>query len=256
MGTDSRAEARARIRPYVDRARSFSGWSLGDMASERVGPPLPWNYEQRASVLLTRAASVLDMGTGGGEVFGELCQGHRGRAVATEPWDVNAPIAAKRLSPLGVATVRCQSMTLPFRSSIFELVLNRHEELDPWEVVRLLAPGGRILTQQVGRNNWRELRRFFPRMSDFGPLFERYIAGFRAAGLSIVQAQSFDTQEAFRDVGQLAYMLCVAPWEIPDFSPLNHDLDALMEIDRTLRTENGIVLTESRFLIEAERIVG
>ena len=93
-------------------------------------------------------------------------------------------------------------------------------------------------------------------MSDFGPLFERYIAGFRAAGLSIVQAQSFDTQEAFRDVGQLAYMLCVAPWEIPDFSPLEDDLDALIEIDRTLRTEKGIVLTESRFLIEAERTNG
>ena len=256
MGIDSRAEARARIRPFVDRARSFSGWNFGDMASERVGPPLPWNYEQRASELLTGAASVLDMGTGGGEVFGELVQVYRGRAVASEEWEVNAPIAAKRLSPLGVATVRSRSANLPFRSGVFELVLNRHEELDPLEVARVLAPRGRILIQQVGRNNWRELRRFFPRMSDFGPLFEKYIAGFQAAGLSIVQAERFDTQEAFRDVGQIAYMLCVAPWEIPDFSPLEHDLDALIEVDRTLRTGKGIVLTQSRFLIEAERTVG
>jgi len=51
--------------------------------------------------------------------------------VATEPWEVNAPVAAKRLGARGIPVVRANSLRLPFRDEQFDLVLNRHEELDP-----------------------------------------------------------------------------------------------------------------------------
>ena len=62
-----------------------------------------------------------------------------------------------RLSAIGAPVVHASSLHLPFGAGAFELVLNRHEELDPAEVARILAPGGRFLTQQVGSDNWREL---------------------------------------------------------------------------------------------------
>src|SRR5439155_23454313 len=124
--------------------------------TDRPGPP--WDYEGRARELLARATRALDIGTGAGELFAGLCNGYRGRAVASEPWNVNAPIAKRRLSPLGIEVVHCASLHLPFQDGVFDLVIDRHEEMDPDEVHRVLEPGGLVLTQQVGRNEWTELR--------------------------------------------------------------------------------------------------
>ena len=112
---------------------------------------------------MAQARSVLDLGTGAGELFAELCAGYHGRAIASEPWAVNAPIAKRRLSRLEVEVVRAHSLRLPFQSGAFDLVLDRHEELDPDEVHRVLRRGGSLLTQQIGQNEWEELRPFFPR---------------------------------------------------------------------------------------------
>ncbi len=202
---------------------------------------------------MAHSSSALDLGTGGGELFAELCKGHHARAVASEPWDVNAPIAKRRLSPLGVEVLRAQSLHLPFRDGVFDLVLDRHEEMDPKEVHRVLEPGGSVLTQQVGRNEWNELRQHFPRMQDFGPLFDQYARGFRQAGMTIARAETRDIRVAYRGLGELVYLLCVSPWTIPDFDPLERDLAPLLRAEDRLTTPDGLVLTESRFIIEARK---
>src|SRR5947199_9888535 len=117
------------------------------------------------------------MGTGGGELFDALTASFFGRTVATEPWSVNAPIAAARLRPRGIAEVRCGSLQLPFRPAIFDLVLNRHAELDPAEVARAITLVGSVLTQHVGRCRWRKHWPFFPRLQDFAYLFHSYEHG-------------------------------------------------------------------------------
>ncbi len=213
-------DARERIRPFVERARRFSGWRLVPFAPTPIEPAEPWSYSGRAAELLQGAKDVLDLGTGGGEVFESLCSSFTGRAIATEPWSVNAPVAAARLRPHGTEVVQCSSLRLPFRDSRFDVVLVRHEELDPSETARVLAPGGRLLTQQTGVDRWQELRPFFPRMKDPGDLFPRYRRGLQEAGLAIVQARS------------------------------HGDLAALLRAEESLSTNGGIVLTESLFLLE------
>src|SRR5947208_15764013 len=128
--------ARNRIRPFVERARQFSGWRLDEFDPKPLEPPPPWDYETRAVELIRASNSVLDMGTGGGELFDALTASFFGRAVATEPWSVNAPIAATRLRPRGIAVVRCGSLKLPFRPVRCELVLNRHDSSDASDIVR------------------------------------------------------------------------------------------------------------------------
>ena len=154
-------EARlAELRPYVDKARRMKGWSL-DTQTASLGPETPWNYDERARELLTGAGVVLDMGTGGGERFSRICDGYDARAVATEAWPPNVPVAAARLAPLGISLLHAHGLSLPLADGSIDLVLNRHEELDPGDVAKFLAPGGRVLTQQIGRNHWRELRTVF-----------------------------------------------------------------------------------------------
>ena len=153
---------------------------------------------------------------------------------------------------MGVAVVHASGLQLPFSDECFDLVLNRHEELGPAEVARVLALEGQILTQQVARSNWQELRDYFPRMHDFGPFFERYQAGLRSGGLTVTRAETHDAHEAYSTLGDMVYMLTVGSWTIPGFD-LAQDLDALLALERGLRREEGIVLTKSRFVIEAHK---
>jgi len=245
------AEARERLRPYVKKAKGFTGW-MAYVHSRRLGPERPWDYMARAKKLVAAASVILDIGTGGGERFGEIIAGYGKRSVATEEWEVNAPIAATHLRPLGADTVRCQSLHLPFTRASFDLVLDRHEELDPAEVTRILRPGATVLTQQVWQH-WRELSRFFPRRSNYGDHFHLYQEGFRAAGLAVVDARTSVVPAAYEGLGDFVYMLCIAPWEIPGFDPLGADLEALLDLERELTTTDGLVLSDGSYVIEARK---
>ncbi|HLG11615.1 MAG TPA: hypothetical protein VI876_07645 [Dehalococcoidia bacterium] len=249
MTTETLDQARERLRPYVERARAFTGWTAY-VHNRPLGSPQPWDYMRRARELMTAATSVLDMGTDGGERFGELLQGYRGRAVATEEWHVNVPIATQHLRPMSSALVWCQSLHLPFVDGAFDLVLNRHEELDPRDVTRVLLPGGRLLTEQVWRH-WRELGRFIPRTTEFGDHFHTYQDGLRANGLRIADAREHEVPAAYDSLGDFVFMLCITPWTIPDFEPLGADLDALLRLERELTTPDGLVLSDGAYIIEA-----
>jgi len=246
-----RARALTELQPSIERARVFSGWAFDDMRIRRLGPPLPWDYEALARDYARRARSVLDLGTGGGEVLSRIVAGIDARVVATEEWHVNAPIAAERLRPLGVSVVRTDSTRLPLRASSFDLIIDRHEALDPADVARVLAPGGTVITQQCGPDDWPELGRYL-RKHVFDDHFNLYQQGFAAAGLIIDDARWHEERVAFATLGDLVYVLLVAPWSYPDLDP-RRDIDALLAVEDALRTPDGIVLTEHRYLIRAHK---
>lgn len=250
MTTETLNQARERLRPYVERAKSFTGWTaLAEF--RRLGPSNPWDYAARARELLSTTRNVVDMGTAGGERFGELLHSYGGRAVATEEWEVNAPIAAAHLRQFGAETVHRQSVALPFTDESFDLVLNRHEDMEPADVARVLRPGGTVLTQQAFMI-WKEMNRFFPRRVFLADLFERYRDGFAEAGLNVIDARTIEVPAAYENLGNFVYTLCICPWEVPGFDPLGADLDALL-LEQELTTPDGLVLTDGSFIIEAKK---
>ena len=233
----------------------MQGWTFDEVQSEPVGPGPPWDYLARARELTSTAGSILDIGTGGGEAFSAICEGYEVLGVATEAWRPNVGIAAKRLSKMGIHVVHALGPDLPFAADSFDVVLNRHEALDPGDVARVLVPGGQVLTQQVGRNQWREIVPYFPKTSPEegrNDLFQTYRAGFESAGLTVTVAESHDTPVAYHSLGDVVYMMTVVmpQWRKHDFD-LEQDLDALLALERGISDEKGIVLTESRFVIEA-----
>lgn len=248
----TREQHLARLRPYVERARLFSGWDPSDLRVRTLDPGPPWDYAALVRRHGPGATSVLDMGTGGGELLADVRRALPRFAVATEPWAVNAPLARRRLAPLGVEVVRSRSQPLPFRDAAFDLVLNRHEELDPADVARVVRRGGWVVTQQVGAHDLQELRRHVPRMTDWGDLRRAYVEGFASAGLRVRTSAHHDRRVAYETLGDVVYLLCIAPWTIPDFD-VERDLDALLALERDVSTSDGLVLTECRFLVVAEK---
>jgi SAM-dependent methyltransferase len=212
------------------------------------GPP--WNYEAMARELARSARSVLDLGTGGGERLAGIVAGLSTRVVATESWETNVPVAHRRLAPLGVGVVQASSLALPFADGAFDLVLDRHEELDPREIVRVLRPGGRLVTQQVDRNDWQELARYF-RITDFGDQFAEYKAALEAEGM-VVYGARHDHKVAYAGLGDVVFMLLTAPFKAPGFDP-ERELAGLLALEDECGAAAGIVLTESRFILSARK---
>ena len=251
MNESSRAAALARLRPWAERARGFSGWSFDAIHERYLDDDKPWSYRGLVREHAARASSVLDLGTGGGERLAELRSALPRRVVATEQWHVNAPIAGRRLAPLGVAVVRATTSALPFAAATFDLVIDRHEELAPAEIVRVLRPGGWAITQQVGMHHWQEARACFPRWIDYGDHRTRYADEFRAAGCT-VESWEHERRLAYPSLGEFAYMLLTAPWYVADLD-IERDLDALLAIERTCTTPDGLVLTDCRYLLTARK---
>ena len=115
----------------------------------------------------------------------------------------------------------------------------------------MLEADGEFITQQVGQSEWRELRSYFPRMTDFGDLRSTYSREFERIGLR-VESTEHDYRVAYPSLGEIVFMLGVAPWTVPDFD-LTRDLDSLLAFEAHCSTSEGIVVTESRFLIIARK---
>jgi hypothetical protein len=245
-----RGDTLARLQPYIERARTFSGWSFDDLAVRDLDPPPPWDYAAIAREHAARAGHVLDIGTGGGEVFSRVIGGLEAGAVATEEWHVNAPVAQGRLRQLGAGVVRARAQELPFRCGAFELVIDRHEAIDPDEVIRVLDNRGAFVTQQVWRKEWIELDRFFPtRRTQWGDHLAEYRGAFDRAGYR-VEVREHSWQVAYAGLGEVVYMLVLSPWEIEDFDP-EGDIDILIEMEDALTTPDGLVMTADRYLLLA-----
>ncbi|WP_035783054.1 class I SAM-dependent methyltransferase, partial [Arthrobacter sp. H14] len=146
----------------VEQAASLDGWDFSVYGDRVQGGATPWNYESLAASAARGAISMLDMGTGGGEVLVDILEDVEGDAppciTATEGWEPNVPVARAALEPYGVTVVASSDDAhLPLADNQFDLVINSHEFYHAGEVVRVLAPGGMYLTQQIGGRDLAEL---------------------------------------------------------------------------------------------------
>ena len=233
-------------------ARQKLGWDLGFIDSSPLGPEIPWDYEELARKALLASHSAVDLGTGGAEVLLRIVDGISfGRLIATEQWGPNARLAHQRLKKRNIPLVYCANATapLPFASGAFDLVLDRHEALDPGEVHRVLAPGGRLVTQQCTPDCWPELHRYFDRATRFPDHYDEYADAFRSLGYD-VELRRHDFETRFSSLSELVKMLVVAPWYVPGLSVKN-DIQPLRALEAELGGPGGITLREGRYLLQA-----
>ena len=235
-----------------DEAAVFEGWDFSYIKDRYVEGQPGWDYRALAKQLVQNAASVLDVATGGGEVFSSLAP-FPGRAVAIEGYRPNVAVARKRLEPLGVEVRQGKETPLPFEGNTFDLVLNRHGELHVIETYRVLRSDGRFLTQQVGGGNLIELMDFFG-VNEKWPDNVLWLARQRAKdiGFHIERAEEWKGKVKFLDVGALVYFLKAIPWIVDDFSVDSH-FEYLQGLQGKLEREGKLEFTYARFLISGRK---
>lgn len=145
---------------------------------------------------------------------------------------------------------------MPFAAGSVDLIINRHESYDPAEVWRVLTPGGRFITQQVGGAHDRDLNRLLASPNPdngFGFWTLDYArVQFAAAGFAIARAEEAFPARQFADAGALAYYLSAAVGQIPDFDAARY-FSPLREAQRRCERAGSIASRAHYFLLVAEK---
>lgn len=232
-------------------AAPFEGWDFSYLKGRFEEGEPDWDYLALARAAVARSFDILDVATGGGEIFAALAP-FPGRATAVEGYEPNLAVARRRLEPLGVPVfLGSRSKGLPFEDGAFDLVLNRHGGFKPADIHRILKPGGTFLTQQVGGDNLEDLAMLFGAdQTDPGntlPVIRRAFAGL---GCEIRRAEEWRGHVTFFDVGAVVYFLKAIPWVVRGFDVERH-LPVLEALQARLEAGGPLRFSYTRFLIEA-----
>ncbi|MEF3307250.1 methyltransferase domain-containing protein [Paenibacillus sp. GYB003] len=240
------------------RRHSFAGWDFSYLTETgRMGSgPLSWSYGSMALPLVREAKTLLDMGTGGGELLSKLAPFPE-RTFATECYPPNVPIARKRLEPLGAVVVPVENDdALPFEDGRFDLILNRHESYSAREVRRIVAEDGLFLTQQSGGLDCREINAALgvPLNPEFQPWdSDTAAAELEANGFEILMRKEEFPVQRFFDIECLLSYLSAIPWQVPGFAPEAY-AESLYDIHRSMERKGFFDATQHRFILKARPV--
>jgi SAM-dependent methyltransferase len=241
-------------------AAPIDGWDFSWLDGRATEERPVWGYSRLAASHVAQGVdAVLDIQTGGGEVFEEiLTRSGRmpARVEATESWPPNVRRAATRLGALGVTVSQApDGGDLPFADSTFDLVLSRHPTRWSWpEIARVLTPGGTHLAQHVGPGSNHELTEFFlgPTEISEGRSPERAVAGATSRGLDVRDLRHQPIRLEFFDVGAVVYFLRMVVWTVPGFN-VERYRERLADLHRHINAHGSFISHAQRFLIEAVR---
>ena len=234
-------------------AADVSGWDFGWLAGRATEERPPWGYSRLLAERVPRAASALDLDTGGGEIIAELPRLARAH-VRHRGWPPNLERARALLGPRGVEVVASEpGRPLPFPDAGFELVTSRHPVGPDWpEIARVLVPGGTYLAQHVGPGSVRELYEYFLGPQPDDDSRDPHVEAREAteAGLAVVDLRTARCRIEIFDIGAVIYLLRKCVWWVPDFT-VDRYRDALLRLDAQLRADGPFVAHSTRHLIEA-----
>ncbi len=234
----------------------IEGWDLSWLKGKRTEFTLPWDYCAKVKVAMQGLDSMLDMGTGGGEILSSLAP-FPPHIYATETYAPNVVVARTRLAPLGVdvrdTSDDPENQHLPFKDCTFDLIINRHESFIATEVYRILKPGGRFITQQCGGYGEVNLIEFFK--GKIEPMDWTASVASRQlveAGFELVDTQEVYPEYSILDIRAVVYTFRVAPWMLDDFTVEKYR-DRLLAMYQHIAEHGSFTVKDQRFLVEAMR---
>ncbi len=240
-----------------EHERPVEGWDFSELDGRRVTEEPPWSYDAMARQVLDGADSVLDMGTGGGEVLLGLADSLPTDTVATEGWPSNVPVAGQNLAAHGIPVIPYDAevdAAMPFPDERFDVVLNRHEAFVAAEVARVLRPGGRFLTQQVDGRDFEETQAIFGGTSDYPHITLQHLrAEVESSGLRVESADEWRGTTTFTDVAAMVRYFAWVPWEVPDDFAVDQYAAQLLDLHKS---DRPLTFTQRRFYLVAHRHAG
>jgi len=230
----------------------LEGWDFSRVRAGR--DPVLWEYVDVVRQYLEPTDRVLDIGTGGGEIFFSLAPylgagvgiGHNPTMIDTAQRNQSA------LSIDNISLVEMDGSDLGFDADEFDVVLLRHAHVYASEVVRVLRPDGYFISQTVGqRTSLNLLDAFGWTPASFGPDWWQPVGEladqFRLHDCHIIAQAEYDVPYWFHDIESFMFWLMSVPW--PEDIELKKHWRNINRILETSQSERGIETNEHRELL-------
>lgn len=227
-----------------------NGWDFSRMHTSH--PATPWEYLSVVRGHLRTTDTVIDIGTGGGERLLELSTDAR-QLLGVDPDPEMITRARELAADKGITSVHFETGTGAEILEQFDVVIDRHAPFETQVVHRLLRPGGRFVTQQVGEHNMRNVREAFQLEANasapIGPEM------FVQTGFIIKRFDEYDVDYVIRDMDSLVFWLQALDETHSDFGGFDSekDADAINRLLSTSLTADGVVTNEHRYLLVAAK---
>jgi SAM-dependent methyltransferase len=242
---------------YIKEALAypFTGWDFSFLGDRWKTNEPSWDYPALARQHMQSVQSLLDLDTGGGELFSSFAP-FPPHTWATESYPPNIQVARARLEPLGVRVISEYSdSAIPLPNASLDLALNRHGSYSEVELIRLLKPGGIFLTEQVGGRNCFRLNELLQEQPEFIYAYwtmERITHLLKQAGFELLHGQEEFPQAEFTDIGAVVFYLRIIPWQVEDFSVEKYR-EKLLTIHRDILAHGPLKVNDHRILIIARK---
>jgi SAM-dependent methyltransferase len=255
------------LRRLITQAGELRGWDWSSLRMER--DPVPWAYQDIVRRYVTPSSRVLDVGTGGGEVFLSLAP-YFGQGVGIDRKVRMIRTAIENRAPAlrdKVSFVVMKGQALGFPDDTFDVVMNRHASIFFEEVVRVLRPGGYFITQQVGGRNAQSIfdafgwgsneqhwQRFFAaRGMDFTiQQIKTLVDLLPGVGCTIVANGEYDVPIYFPDIQALVFYLLWTP--LPEKLDPDRHHEQVTRLVQERQAPRGIESSEHREFLVARKV--
>lgn len=244
------------IQQISDIVGDLVGWDFSKVRAEYEPPP--WTHLGIVKSYLKPTDHVLDIGTGGGEIFLSLAsQFKSGVAIDHSKRQVATALANRATHGIdNVDILHMEAAALDFPVASFDLVLNSHCGVYPEPIARVLRPGGYFITEQVGRRQDDHLLTAFGWNADsFGPNWwwsiGEAIQHFTSLDCRVVARGKYDRRYWLQDLESLVFYLKARPMP-EDFDAAQH-WQAVKTIVERHTTPQGIESNEHMELLIVQK---
>ncbi len=245
------------LEQIVEANGKLDGWDFSRVRAGR--DPVLWEYVDVVRQYLKPTDRVLDIGTGGGEIFFSLAP-YFAQGVGIDLNPAMVETARRNQSTLSIDNVSLMIMNgddLRFDAEEFDIVLLRHSHVYLSEIVRVLRPGGYFIMQMPEkRNSLNFLRAFGWTPASFGPDWWQPVAEladqFRLHDCHIIAQAEYDVPYWFHDIESFMFWLMSVPW--PEDIELEKHWQNINQILETSQTERGIETNEHRGLLIVQKL--
>jgi len=225
------------------------GWDFSIMKTERQ--TIPWNYDTTVRKYLKKSDNVLDIGTGGGEnflKFSPLISSGTGIDIDSDM------IKMAKKNAEGTSNMDFLEMddSLDELSGKFNIILSRHAPYNLNAIKDHLVPNGYFITQQVGENNMRNVKKVLGQEITT-PVVTK--SEFLRSGFECLVFEKYDVEYIVKDIESLVFWLNALDLEHSDIhgGKALQNVETLNKILANNVDERGFVTNEERFLVVAQK---